>query len=228
MIAHPRRAKKDVKIMDEFPKKTKTYSKDLYTGIDLNIDGSGRCLMEIPVEWDTLVDVSDRCMMRRIPGFVERKVVIPMRAGVLWQLSTEDLGDLGTLEILKIRPKWSRITFSGLAFLAGYPDKRLECEQYIRNIIKTYFFMLSEENIFPEPDGPLAGQETEPEPEPEKGLRQKGRYRLTPEEIKVRTKQVREAKKLKKSDPSLGWKEIARTLGVPERTLRDWRHNPLY
>jgi hypothetical protein len=78
------------------------------------------------------------------------------------------------------------------------------------------------------PDALAAGQRSEPAQEAKNTLLQKGRYRLTPEEIKVRKKQVSEAKKLKKLDPSLGWKEIAKTLGVPERTLRDRRHNPLY
>lgn len=60
------------------------------------------------------------------------------------------------------------------------------------------------------------------------GVKDKGRYRLTDDEIKSRRKRVREAKKRKKESPQMLWKQIAKDLDLPERTLRDWRHNPLY
>ena len=55
-----------------------------------------------------------------------------------------------------------------------------------------------------------------------------GRYRLTKDDIKFRKKKVKEAAEIKKQDPSKYWKEIALEVDVPERTLRDWRHNPVY
>jgi len=59
--------------------------------------------------------------------------------------------------------------------------------------------------------------------------KQKGRYRLTPDEIKRRKKIVKEAERIfKSSDPKKTWKQIANELDIPERTLRDWRHNPQY
>lgn len=59
--------------------------------------------------------------------------------------------------------------------------------------------------------------------------RQKGRYRLTQDEIRQRKKIVKEAKRIfKESDPKKTWKQIAYELDIPERTLRDWRHNPQY
>jgi hypothetical protein len=58
---------------------------------------------------------------------------------------------------------------------------------------------------------------------------QKGRYRLTEYEIKRRKKIVKDAIRIfKKSNPKKTWKQIAYELDIPERTLRDWRHNPQY
>lgn len=59
--------------------------------------------------------------------------------------------------------------------------------------------------------------------------KQKGRYRLTKDDIKRRKKIVKDAKRIfKESNPKKTWKQIAYELGIPERTLRDWRHNPEY
>ncbi len=58
--------------------------------------------------------------------------------------------------------------------------------------------------------------------------KQKGRYRLTDDEINYRKDKVSEANKIKKESPDLYWKEIAKRMDIRERTLRDWRHNPIY
>ena len=59
--------------------------------------------------------------------------------------------------------------------------------------------------------------------------KQKGRYRLTQDQIKQRKKIVKDANRIfRASNPKKTWKEIAYELDIPERTLRDWRHNPLY
>jgi hypothetical protein len=59
--------------------------------------------------------------------------------------------------------------------------------------------------------------------------KQKGRYRLTEEEVKFRRQKVKEANKIKKVDPQKSWKEIdkafADELNISERTFRSWRHN---
>ncbi len=39
---------------------------------------------------------------------------------------------------------------------------------------------------------------------------------------------VRKANELRLADPKRQWKEIAKELDLPERTLREWRHNPHY
>jgi hypothetical protein len=58
---------------------------------------------------------------------------------------------------------------------------------------------------------------------------QKGRYRLTKDEIKRRKKIVKDAERIfRESNPKKTWKQIAYELDIPERTLRDWRHNPQY
>lgn len=58
--------------------------------------------------------------------------------------------------------------------------------------------------------------------------KQKGRYRLTEDEIKQRKNIVNKAEEMRSNTPGIKWKAIALELDVPERTLRDWRHNPTY
>ncbi len=59
--------------------------------------------------------------------------------------------------------------------------------------------------------------------------KQKGRYRLTPDEIKARKEVVKKANLIfNEANPKKTWKEIANDLGIPERTLRGWRHNPIF
>ena len=55
--------------------------------------------------------------------------------------------------------------------------------------------------------------------------KQKGRYRLTKEEIKKRKKIVKEATRIKNESPFKTWQQVANEIDVPVRTLRDWRHN---
>lgn len=144
--------------MDEFPKKRKTYSIDLYIG------GSGSFSAELPVEWDVLAAASDRCLVGRARGFVEREIVRTTPASSIWRLWQEDLGEFGTFEVRKIRPGCSQITFSGLGLLAGFPDKKREIKlkQHMRDIIDTYYFLLSQENIFT--DGALLTKPLEERP----------------------------------------------------------------
>jgi hypothetical protein len=61
--------------------------------------------------------------------------------------------------------------------------------------------------------------------EKEKSNKPKTPYRLTKDDIKYRKQKVKEAKIMRAEDPSRVWKDIAKELGIPERTLRDWRHN---
>jgi hypothetical protein len=61
-----------------------------------------------------------------------------------------------------------------------------------------------------------------------KNIKQRGRYRLTQDEINRRKEIVKKAEKLfKTTTPKITWKQIAVDLDVPERTLRDWRHGAL-
>ena len=66
-------------------------------------------------------------------------------------------------------------------------------------------------------------------PKPEKPPKQKGRYRLTPEDIKQRKNIVRQANRIRRENPGCNWKWVAQQLDhMSDRTLRDWRHNPKY
>ncbi len=52
--------------------------------------------------------------------------------------------------------------------------------------------------------------------------------KLTDEDTTYRRGIVQSANQMRKETPGRGWVSIARDLGIPERTLRDWRHNPTY
>lgn len=60
-------------------------------------------------------------------------------------------------------------------------------------------------------------------------VKSKGRYRLTPEEIKFRRGKVKEANKEKKQNPLKRWDEIdfefSERLKIPKDSFRRWRHN---
>jgi hypothetical protein len=56
--------------------------------------------------------------------------------------------------------------------------------------------------------------------------KQKGRYRLTEDDINYRKNKVKKANQMKKDDITRKWKDIARELEIPDRTLRGWRHDP--
>ncbi len=57
---------------------------------------------------------------------------------------------------------------------------------------------------------------------------QMGRGKLTDPEIKHRRDVVARAEQLTADDPQKTWKQIALDLDLPERTLREWRHNTTY
>lgn len=59
----------------------------------------------------------------------------------------------------------------------------------------------------------------------EKSEIHKGRYRLTEDDNIYRHEIVEKANKIRSDNPLKTWREIAREIDKPERTLRDWRHN---
>jgi hypothetical protein len=62
-----------------------------------------------------------------------------------------------------------------------------------------------------------------PAPKPDK-------RKLSKDDIALRRKIVAKAEKMRKRYPAMTWKAIAdhKEIDTPERTLRDWRHNPTY
>jgi hypothetical protein len=113
-------------------------------------------------------------------------------------------------------------------------------KEHFDNVVQVYFRRLEDWDVRPEALEPTESeysksavadpnenaaqlQPTEPE-----APKQKGRYRLTDNEIKERKKVIQIAMRLKRESTGKTWKEVAVEMGIPERTLRDWRHNPLY
>jgi len=177
--------------------------------------------IEFPIEWDVLVSVSESCLKGRIAGFIEQEEIRRLPASITWRLWTHDLGEYGTVEITKLRPGVSKVVFSGLgSTLLLTEEQRDAKKRQMRDVIDSYIFMLHQENIWLE-------DQTEHGALPET-IRKTGRYRLSEEEIKNRKNIVKQAEKSKRENPDLLWEKIASDLLIPERTLRDWRHNPLY
>ncbi len=52
--------------------------------------------------------------------------------------------------------------------------------------------------------------------------------RLSDEDVNYRRGIVAAANQWRQANPRMTWRQIAQNIGEPERTLRDWRHNPLY
>jgi len=130
--------------MTEPPKKI-IHSMDLYSG-----GGTGDFTQELPIEWDILVAASDRCLMGRVRGFVEREIVRETPASCLWRLWNYELGEFGIFEVRKIRPGWSQVTFSGLDFKGLESDERWEIKKrHMRDVIDAYYFLLAQEDIYP-------------------------------------------------------------------------------
>ena len=69
---------------------------------------------EIPVEWDILVSASDTCLDGYAPGFVEKEVVKQLPASITYRIWQNELGELGTVEIRKLRSGISQIYISGV------------------------------------------------------------------------------------------------------------------
>lgn len=58
--------------------------------------------------------------------------------------------------------------------------------------------------------------------------KQRGHYRLTPQQIEERSRIVADARKMMKDDPKLTLVGTARRLGEHVTTLKDWLHDPRY
>lgn len=64
--------------------------------------------------------------------------------------------------------------------------------------------------------------------EASKKIRPTERRDLDEDEVNRRKEVVRKAEEIRKENPKLLWTKIAEDMDIPERTLRDWRHNPRY
>ncbi len=134
----------------------KIFSKEIPVEWDILVDASDECLIgkargfaELPVEWDVLAVASDECLEGRAPGFVERERIRDKPGLVLWRLWNDELGELGAFEVRKLGPKRSQITFYGLGFQGKESNEKWQFKkEHIHRVIDSYFFMLSQENIF--------------------------------------------------------------------------------
>jgi hypothetical protein len=108
-------------------------------------------IYQIPVEWDVLAAASDSCLAGYAPGFVNYQVIKQTPASATYRLWQDELGELGTVEIRKLRVGLSEIHFSGLPLLAEESkQQRVRKEAHLKDVQKAYFNRLEQEQIWKE------------------------------------------------------------------------------
>ena len=92
----------------------------------------------LPAEWDALARVSDRCLNGRGASFCQAEIIPDggLPAGVKWRLFCP-LGELGTVEVYKIRPGMAGIIFSGLG-----PRANDDLAAHYQTVKKSFFFLM--------------------------------------------------------------------------------------
>ena len=85
-------------------------SVDEYPHSGFDISGS----FEIPVEWNVLESHSEKCLDGFAPNYVEKEVIKKKSVSTTYRIWQEDLGELGTVEIIKLRDGFSEIVISGV------------------------------------------------------------------------------------------------------------------
>ncbi len=68
---------------------------------------------EWEVEFDALAAATERCLWGYAPGWVEVQQEKAAVGSVTFRLSQDELGDLGTVTVRKLRAGWSQVDFSG-------------------------------------------------------------------------------------------------------------------
>jgi len=69
----------------------------------------------LPVDWDVLASASDSCLDGHgFTGSVNKEIVNNLAASVTYRIWQDDLGELGTVEIRKLRDGFSQIEISGV------------------------------------------------------------------------------------------------------------------
>lgn len=95
---------------------------------------------EIPVEWDILVSASDTSL-NGPRGFLEKEIVKQLPASITYRIWNNELGELGTIEIRKLRQGLSQIYISGVSLNSEdsapvWLRKKPEWDERIKDITK--------------------------------------------------------------------------------------------
>ena len=86
---------------------------DVDDNLDPGFDISG--IFTLPIDWDVLASASDSCLDGHgFTGYVNKKIVNKLAASVTYRIWQDDLGELGTVEIRKLRDGLSQIEISGV------------------------------------------------------------------------------------------------------------------
>jgi len=73
-----------------------------------------KAIWAVPVDWDVLVSASHSCIDGYAPGFVNKEIINQLPASIKYRIWQRELGELGTIEIRKLRVGFSQIEASGI------------------------------------------------------------------------------------------------------------------
>lgn len=95
---------------------------------------------EIPVEWDILVSASD-ASLNGPRGFLEKEIIKQLPASITYRIWNNELGELGIIEIRKLRQGLSQIDISGISLNSEdtapiWLRKKPEWDKRIKDITK--------------------------------------------------------------------------------------------
>ncbi len=71
-------------------------------------------VFQVPIDWDVLVAASHSCLDGYARGFVEKEIINQLPGNIIYRIWQQDLGELGTIEIRKLRAGLSQIKPSGI------------------------------------------------------------------------------------------------------------------
>jgi len=113
----------------------------------------GSTWRDIPVEWDVLGAAVERCLQNTPAGFVECRLLHRAAHSMVFRLSHKELGDLGLLEIYRLRAGESDLRLMGI-YGGAFTDAQRELLErhvkHLRSLSQGLRAQLQEEGILPQ------------------------------------------------------------------------------
>jgi hypothetical protein len=85
-----------------------------FVGARMTVDYHVIGTHELPVDYDVLVGASEKCLKGKVNGWVEIEKINETIASTTYRLWQKQLGELGTIEIRKLRDRASQVAISAV------------------------------------------------------------------------------------------------------------------